>query len=126
MSYLALVVVSIIAVELFTRLPFMPQVTRLGQISRKSRWVIGSPRISDHWKEKALQRYSIDMMRCSLLLGVFLVIVFGALALVALGLDALLAPPVPTLEFAMTGQGLVLATVVAIVYYMVRKRLVSA
>jgi hypothetical protein len=126
MTYLALCLICIVAIELFMLLPFLKSVARLGEISRKSAKVISSSRISDHWKEKALQRYSRDMAVCSITLGFYMAIVFGVVMALALALDAAIQPQVSTLDYAMTMEGLLLATGFAFLYIFVRKRLVPS
>ena len=126
MTYLALCLICIVAIELFMLLPFLKSVARLGEISRKATKVISSPKISDHWKEKVLQRYSRDMAVCSITLGFYMAIVFGVVMALGFALDAAMQPEVPTLDYAMTMEGLLLATGFAFLYIFVRKRLVPS
>lgn len=126
MTYLAVCLICVVAIELFIRLPFLKHVTRLGEIGRKAPQVIRSPHISDHWKEKALQRYSRDMAVCSLLLGFNLAIVLAAVAGLAIAFDAAIKPVSPTLDYLMTLEGILLATGFAFVYIFVRKRIVPS
>jgi len=126
MTYLAVCLICVAAIELFIRLPFLKHVYRLGEISRKTTWVIGSPHISDHWKEKVLQRYSRDMAVCSLSLGFYLLIILGVVAALALAFDAVAHPDMPTLDYLMTLEGLILATVFAFIYVFLRNRLVGS
>lgn len=124
MTYLAVCLICVVAIELFIRLPFMKYVGRLGEIGRKTTWVIGSSKISDHWKEKVLQRYSRDMAVCSISLGFFLVIVLGAVSLLSMGYDLVASTDSPTLDYLMTVEGLLLATGFAFVYIYLRRRIV--
>jgi len=126
MTYLALCLICVVAIELFMALPFLKALGRLTEVSRKATKVIGSPKISDHWKEKALQRYSRDMAVCSISLGFYMAVVFGAVIALAFALDAAMQPDVPTLDYAMTVEGLLLATGFAFLYIFVRKRLVPS
>jgi len=126
MTYLAVCLICVAAIELFIRLPFLKYVARLGEIGRKTTWVIGSSRISDHWKEKVLQRYSRDMAVCSISLGFCLAIILGVVTALALAYDAVAQPEMPTLEYLMSVEGLVLATVFAFLYVFLRRRLVSS
>jgi hypothetical protein len=124
-SYLGLCLICIVAVELFIRLPFLKRAAQLTDISRKTTRVIMSSRISDHWKEKALQRYSRDMAVCSLALGFFLAIVFVSVTGIAMLLDILIRPEVSSLNYLMTTEGIFLGTGFALVYAFVRKHFVS-
>jgi len=126
MTYLAVCLICVAAIELFIRLPFLKYVARLGEIGRKTTWVIGSDRISDHWKEKVLQRYSRDLAVCSLSLGFFLAVILGVISVLALAYDAVAQPEMPTLDYLMSVEGLVLATVFAFLYIFLRRRLVTS
>jgi hypothetical protein len=118
-SYLGLCLICIVAVELFIRLPFLKRAAQLTDTR-----VIMSSRISDHWKEKALQRYSRDMAVCSLALGFFLAIVFVSVTGIAMLLDILIPPEVSSLNYLMTTEGIFLGTGFALVYAFVRKHFV--
>ena len=61
-------------VELFTRLPLMGEIRKLQRTMGKSVKVVSSSRISDHWKEKATQRYSRTILTSSCLLFFYLVL----------------------------------------------------
>jgi len=126
MTYLAVCLICVAAIELFIRLPFLKYVARLGEIGRKTTWVIGSDRISDHWKEKVLQRYSRDLAVCSLSLGFFLAVILGVISVLALAYDAVAQPEMPTLDYLMSVEGLVLATAFAFLYIFLRRRLVTS
>ena len=126
MTSLALGLICIVAIELFMALPFLKAVGRLSEVSRKATKVISSSKISDHWKEKALQRYSRDMAVCSISLGFYMVVVFGAVIALGFALDTAMQPEISTLDYAMTMEGLLLATGFAFLYIFVRRRLVPS
>lgn len=53
---------AILFVEVFLRLGLISRISRL-MISYRMVWrVVRSPRISDHWKERALPRYACQML----------------------------------------------------------------
>lgn len=126
MTYVTLAVLCLLGIELLFRLPLAGPLKRLATSSRKAIRVISSSRISDHWKEKALQRYSLDMARASLGIGLALAALFLALAGLGHLLDLLTGGRTDTLAFAATGRGILAATLVSLVYLAVRKRLVPA
>ena len=70
------------AVEFFFLVPFMPEVKTLLKIVKKSIKLIKSRRISDHWKEVVLLRYSLELIKSSMYLSL---IFFGILLTVCLG-----------------------------------------
>jgi hypothetical protein len=126
MTYLILGLLSIIAVELFLRLPVLNPIRKLIQTSQKATKVLSSSHISDHWKEKVLQRYSFEMAKASLSIGVGIVIIFSILIGIAYLMDMLLNGKTSTLNFAMTTEGIVIALLASTAYVYIRKRFVSA
>ena len=78
---ISIVPADIVFVELFLLLPFLSRVKRLQTDSAKALSVMGAKKISDHWKEKVIPRYAREIMASSLLLGVYLVILFCAFSL---------------------------------------------
>lgn len=66
----------VVFVELILFLPVKKRAQQILRISRKAISVMRSPNISDHWKEKALPRYSRELIVSSLLSTFYLVILF--------------------------------------------------
>jgi cytochrome c biogenesis protein CcdA len=126
MIYVAMCLLCIVAIESFILLPVLKPVKKLVVISQKSAKVLSSSRISDHWKEIALQRYSRDMALASLSIAFGLLLVLILVAAASYALDALLNTNIPVLEYALTGEGLLLALVFSTVYVFLRQRLVSS
>ncbi|MFT4517931.1 MAG: hypothetical protein ACI9JM_000308 [Halioglobus sp.] len=126
MTYLTLGLLCIIAVELFLRLPVLSPIKKLINTSQKATKVLSSSHISDHWKEKVLQRYSFEMAKASLRIGVGIVIIFSILTCIAYLMDMLLNGKTSTLNFAMTTEGIVIALLASTAYVYLRKRFVSA
>lgn len=58
MLWLFVLIAAVAASEAFLRLPLMPVIRRVSATARKSGRVLASKRISDHWKERVLPRYS--------------------------------------------------------------------
>jgi len=116
-----LVVMSTASVcECFLRLPFAENIKTLVLYTTKSYRVISSARISDHWKEKVLPLFAAKIFRMSLMLFLFLLISLMPLLIwhylaVLLGLDLF--------AFAFEIPGMVAMTAVAVVYFVVRKKL---
>ena len=125
MIYLAACVLCVIAVEVFVRLQLLTQAGAIAEISRKTAKIMPSSRISDHWKEKALQRYSRDMAVASCLIGAKLLVLGAAVFVAGMALDHLANLEPGSLEFLVSVPGLVLATVVSIVYLKLRKQFVA-
>ena len=66
----------IIFVELFLLLPLTKRARHILEVARKAISVINSPRISDHWKEKAVPGYSRQLMTSTLASTFFLLMMF--------------------------------------------------
>jgi len=126
MNYLALGILCVFAIELFFHLPVLDPIRGLINVSQKTVKVLSSSRISDHWKEKVLLRYSRDMALASIKIGLGLTFVLILVSAGALSIDLVLPGEVTTLEYAVTGEGLLLATLISIAYLFLRKRIVSA
>jgi hypothetical protein len=124
MVYLAVSLITIVAVELFLRLPLARLVRELAAVLQKVTRVITSSAISDHWKEKVLLRYAGSIALSTLRIGA----VLGGIGLVVFIL-CLLADMLPgagpsTLEVFASWGGIALATGISVVYYLARSRLV--
>lgn len=117
MTLFFILLVAIIGSELFLRLPFADTLGSIYTIQQKAFRVIGSRRISDHWKQRAVSRYSIDLLAGTLILAVY----FGILAagVLAVALTAAYFRP-GFFSFLMSPSGLVLLTVVSLVYVVAR------
>lgn len=124
MVYLAVSLITLVAVELFLRLPLAPLVRELATLLQKVTRVIRSSAISDHWKEKVLLRYAGGIALTTLKIGA----VLGGIGLVVFVL-CLLADMLPgagksTLDVFASWSGIALATGISVVYYLARSRLV--
>jgi len=80
MDYLFTIAVSIFAVEYFSYLPVAEFGQKLLNILKTALKVVTSSRISDHWKERVLIRYAVEIMKNTLYL---LLILSGLLLLIA-------------------------------------------
>jgi len=115
MTYFLATVLSIFLVELFLNLPFRTALLRTQTTIRKSNNVIRSPRISDHWKEKVILRYSKVVFSQSLRLLLYLMVIAGAVFGVKLLNDDLF-------PFLISPIGLGYVTVISLLYGVFRIR----
>ncbi len=125
MIYLVICLLCLIGVEVFIALPFLRYINALTAVSQKAVRVATSSKISDHWKEKALQRYSRDMAVASIMLGFLLIVLFGIITLASSLADMILQPDLATLQFFVSIPGLITATIFSVFYVSVRKHLVK-
>jgi hypothetical protein len=125
MIYLVICLLCLIGIEVFIALPFLRYINALTAVSQKAVRVTTSSKISDHWKEKVLQRYSRDMAVASLMLGFLLIVLFGIITLASSLADMILQPDIATLQFFVSIPGLITATIFSLFYVSVRKHLVK-
>lgn len=123
MSWALLAVCSIAFVELFLRLGTFRRVQLMNGLARKAKWVVLSPKISDHWKEKVLPAYSLRLMGNSLMMFATLV---GAVS--PFLLSSLIGDPMGLGFTALVASwlGILVSCLVAMAYVVVRGRLVRA
>lgn len=122
MTYVLLVVATLAFAELFVRLPILQAVGRASDYARRSARLIQAPRISDHWKEKALPIYSARILGQTLRLCVYLIIVFLPVA-VALVIAQQIHVPLWAALISPIGIGA--SILVAAAYLFVRGRIVG-
>lgn len=125
MIYLVTCLLCLIGIEIFIALSFLHYVKALTMVSQKAVAVMTSSRISDHWKEKVLQRYSGDMAVASLMLGFLLIVLLGIVSLASALLDMCLQLEISSLQFFVTIPGLVTATIFSLLYATLRQHLVK-
>ena len=123
MPYIAVMFLTLVAVEIFKRLPLVISFGQLIKVMNKSRRTILSRYISDHWKERVLLNYSLSILKLSTQVG--LMILFGVMVIVlgASLLDKLIATVPLTSDLLFSWVGIGLATVTAMLYLRVLKSL---
>ena len=119
MNYVMAAVATVLASESALRLPFGRIVSASITTARKSAAVIQSPRISDHWKARAVLRYSLLLLIATLKLTLMCGAVIGIVALVALA-GCLFGQDL--FRFLTAWPGLGAMTVASVVYIVVRRR----
>jgi hypothetical protein len=82
--WLFVVAAGVLASEAFLRLPLIATIKRVTETAQKSGKVLGSKRISDHWKERVLPRYSLIIGKGSIVF--FLMLCLALLPVALLGL----------------------------------------
>ena len=120
-QYIAAIIVCIAAVETFMLLPLGKAIHKLAALTNKILSVLKSKRISDHWKEKVLLRYSGQMALHTLTLAGIFFIAGAIIYLAAQVIDLVISPQVSTISFLISLPGLVTATLASIAYYLARR-----
>jgi len=125
MKFVLYTLVALIAVELFLRLPIASLTKTLLSISGRAAAIISSPRISDHWKQKAILAYSGRLaLTTAKLGGLFLVIILIVYGL-CIGFTLVIKTDVSPSALLMTPTGLIATTILSAGYYFLRKRFVG-
>jgi hypothetical protein len=125
MSLVLAWLLAALAVEYLSRVPLVSAGQSMAALARKSIRLLSSTRISDHWKEKVLLRYSRDMTRRT---AVVALIVVGCVAVVtvpALVLDWAVRPTPSVVRSLTSVPGMAGMAGVACVYAVCRKRLAA-
>lgn len=77
MNHLGLFFICLLSVEIFIKLNYFACLNLIIKLSKKSIHIISNKKISDHWKENIIPKYSIFIMKSSLqMLLVFILIIF--------------------------------------------------
>ena len=121
-TWALLLISTLIVVELFLRLPLIAHAKELADTLQKSLKVLKSPRISDHWKEKTLQAYSLRLFKHSIVVFLLLVAAlspFAAIDYLAARSGNAIAPLLESIE------GLIVSTLFAIAYFVIRQRVIN-
>ena len=104
-------------VELFSRFPVKPTLRRFMETANQAVFVLQSRNISDHWKEKVLPRYALNLFTMTILLTVYLAAAFIPFVLLA-GIAT--AAGISLLQFGMSMMGVLFMTILSIGYATVR------
>ena len=84
MNWVVLILAAVVACELFLRLPLMLTIRTATGAAAKAQRLLGSKRISDHWKERLLPVYAGKIAGNSLKFFLYLCIVLAAVVLFGL------------------------------------------
>lgn len=114
---IAAALVCVVLVEVSMRVPAIAVVRRLLDVGQRARRVLVSNRISDHWKERVLLRYSWLMLLGSFELLAFLVLL-SAIVYTAVVIAGWVH--VDLFTFVLSWQGTTFCIAVATIYAAVR------
>ena len=75
MKHCILLVLCVLSIEIFIRSNYIFLINSLVKVSKKAIYIVLNKNISDHWKEKIITKYSLQMIKNSLqmLLIIFLI-----------------------------------------------------
>lgn len=122
MQWLFAALAGIGFVELFIRLPIVSTMSRTRAILSKVSAVLGSSRISDHWKERVLPAYALRLFGQTMVLALYLAVAFAPFALL---IAIATAMDVPFAEFTLSAVGILYMTVLSLAYAKLRSRVAT-
>ena len=114
MNHLILFIICFLSVEIFIRSDYILLLNTTFKFSKKATSTILNKNISDHWKEKIIPKYSLQMMKCSLQM---LIILFSIIFIFVIG-DKVLSG---LLEFTFSWNGIIESILLAFSYAYIRK-----
>ena len=114
MKYLILLVLCVLSIEIFIRSNYILSINSLIKVSKKAIYIILNKKISDHWKENIITKYSLLMIKNSsqILLTIFLIFLIFVIA------DKLFNG---ILAFAFSLNGIIESILIAFSYAYIRK-----
>jgi len=121
MSWLALAVLCVVMVEIALLLPLGATLKGFSRTSQKAMRTIASSRISEHWKEKVMLRYSARMMVETLKLFLFLALLAG---LILLGIWVAAMAEIPLEDLLLSFPGIGFSILFSVGYVFLRQKLV--
>ena len=119
MLWILLTIGTVCVVECFLRSPLLDKTKTLTTLVSRIGKVLKSSSISDHWKEKVLPRYALQLFSLSLQLFFWVIVSVLPLIIIALIADLFLIP-LTALISSLLGIGV--STAVACIYLLIRRR----
>ena len=114
MNHFILLILCISSVEALTRSNYFNLITSIIKLSKKAIFTILNKKISDHWKENIIPKYSIKMMKYSLQMFFILFTIFSLFFISDFIFDDFI-------KFTFSLQGIIEAILFAFIYAYLRK-----
>lgn len=115
---------SVLAVEFLLRMPLIAYTSNLIELYKKSLRVVLSRRISDHWKEKVLLKYSVRILKQVIYLALLFIAFFIIIVLPAYIIDYFISVSPSAMESLTSMTGIVSMSLASIIYLVLRQKFV--
>lgn len=122
---LILLVGLAISVECLFRLPFSSHLNRLNITVQRAARLVQNPKVSDHWKERALPAYSGRIIVSSVLAFATLLLALAPIALAVMACEWFWSKGDEAFAFLISWQGIVLMSVAGMAFAWARAQLVK-
>ena len=76
MKHLIFLVLCVLSIEIFIRSNYIFLINSLVKVCKKAIYIVLNKNISDHWKEKIITKYSLQMIKNSLQMLLIIVLIF--------------------------------------------------
>jgi len=116
MNLIAPAFIGILATEIFLHLPFQNLLSAITAHLNKSLSTIRSPRISDHWKERVILKYSLIILTATLKSAFYIGVILAPIGLLAFINEGFLAT-------ITSFSGIITLSAVSIIYFIWRKKM---
>ena len=114
MIHLLLFFLCLLSVEIFIRSNYLFLINSIIKVGKKATFIISNKKISDHWKENIIPKYSIEMMKSSLKMLFIFLLIFS----IFLAADNFFNG---FLEFIFSLNGIIESLIFAFTYAFIRK-----
>lgn len=122
MFILTITIITIIMVEIFIKIPFAKTIKLVLNIAKKAIKVLTSTKISDHWKEIVLLRYSIDLFKGIIIIFCYLITCVLVVLVPIIVIDQIFNFNPSIIEQLSSLKSIGMMTIISIIYFYLRKK----
>lgn len=119
MNWSLTLVLCIVLVEVFLRMPFLPSLVAITRTTARSMRVMRARGVSDHWKEKAMGAYARRTFMASLTLAGLLLAIAALATVLIVAFEQVSAG---FGSFVLSWTGLIASVLAATLYVAVRRK----
>lgn len=119
--FIMILIITVVLVECLIRLPFEKTIKQLLGTGRKAINVLTSTKISDHWKEITLQRYSLDLFKELFRLSFYIITCFIAVFVPIILFNKYIVLDPSFLDRLLSFKGIGTMSILSIIYFNLRK-----
>ena len=122
MEWFLLITGTVLVVECFLRMPLLSSFQTLQTLLSRIVATLKSSAISDHWKERVLPVYAGHLCALSIKFFIFVILALAPMFIIAVLADR---RDVPVVSLLSSWIGIVASTGFAIIYIVIRNRVIS-